>query len=246
MSSSRKKDPENTEYMSGFARIIKQAMEAEAERRKRIDSRLVSLTEEDKTEIKRYFVTNLKIDLLFLIVFLVAAPLLFHASNLMYGNPLVNYLVHSNIELQIIFCVSLTLLVVSASVFIVLKYRKKIYWKNLPKGVSRGLNRVFTLGLTSLNISVFYFFFHFFPFLNEYNLYVNYSLFCGLNYYITGYFGYVLNYSMIFEMLQVVINHWEVMLYYLDTPLFMVSILIILGGLLYVKQIVLRRGFTVI
>jgi len=231
------------EYVSGFTRIIKQAWEAE--RLRKLNEQRIALTEEDKREMVSYFVVSLQVNFLFLITFLTVATLLFHVSNLVYGNPLVNFLIHSNIGLQIGFCITLTLLIISASIFVVLKYRYKLGGKTLPKGISKGLNRVFTIGIIWMCLSVFYLVFHFFGFFNEYNLYVGYSLFCGFNYYLTGYFPYVLNYSMILEMVQGTIYRWRLMLYYLDTPLLVVSILIILGVLIYAKQVI-KRGFIVI
>ncbi len=50
---------------------------------------------------------------------------------------------------------------------------------------------------------------------------------------------------MILEMVQGTINRWRLMLYYLDTPLLVVLILIILGVLIYAKQVI-KRGFIVI
>ncbi|MHA1604677.1 MAG: hypothetical protein ACTSV0_08415 [Candidatus Freyarchaeota archaeon] len=169
------------EYVSGFTRIIKQAWEAE--RLRKLNEQRIALTEEVKREMVSYFVVSLRVNFLFLITFLTVATLLFHVSNLVYGNPLVNFLIHSNIGLQIGFCVTLTLLIISAFIFVVLKYHKKLDGKTLPKGISKGLNRVFTIGITWMYLSVFHLVFHFFGFFNEYNLYVGYSLFCGFNYY---------------------------------------------------------------
>ncbi|MGQ9722398.1 MAG: hypothetical protein ACUVXA_13870 [Candidatus Jordarchaeum sp.] len=186
-------------------------------------------------DLEKYFLSNTIFTLFFGIVFLTVIVLLIYVSNLLYGNPLINYILYGETGGKLLFSIILMVLIIGVYVYGLIRYRKKIYWKT-PPYVSKKLNAVFAIGFIWLWLSGLYFIREFSSFLSDFGTYTSYCLFNGYSYYLTGDFSFAMNYNMIFPMVQSVSENWAFWLYWLILPMFMVSLLMVIGGFLYVKH----------
>ncbi len=189
---------------------------------------------DQKEKLEKYFIYYTVFNLFFGIVFLTVIVLLIYVSNLLYGNQLINYILYGETGGKLLFSIMLMVSIIGVFVFGIIKYRKKIYWKT-PPYVSKKLNIVFGIGFVWLLLSGLYFIRDFSRFLSDFGTYTSYNLFNGYSYYLTSDFRFAMNYCMIFPMVQSVSENWAFWLYRLILPLFIVSLLMLIGVLLYVK-----------
>lgn len=187
-----------------------------------------------KEELEKYFLSYMVFNLFFGTVFLTVIFLLTYVSNLLYGNQLINYILYGETGGKILFSIILMVLIIGVFLSGCIKYRRKIYWKT-PPYVSKKLNVVFGIGFVWSLFSGLYFIEHFSRFLSDFGTYTSYCLFNGYSYYLTGDFRFAMNYCMIFPMVPSVSESWAFFLYWLILPMFIVSILMVIGVLIYVK-----------
>jgi hypothetical protein len=187
-----------------------------------------------KRELERYFISEMLFYFPLTAVTLTVIVLSTIISNLVYGNPLINQILYGEIWGKILSSIILIASIIGVFSYGLVKYRKRIFWKT-PPYVSKKLNAVFNVGLVWMFISGLYFITHFSNFLSDFGTYTSYSLFNGYAHYLTGDFGFALNYSITFPMVQSEVGNWALWLYWIILPLFVVSLLMVMGVIIYVK-----------
>ncbi len=189
---------------------------------------------DQKRELERYFISSMVFFFFFSTVFLAVVVLLMYVSNLVYGNPFINYALYGETWGKVLFSTILMVLVAGLFIYGCIKYRRKIFWKT-PPYVNKKLSRIFNVGLDWMFLSGVYFIIRFSNFLSDFGTYTSFSLFNGYNYYLTGDFSFALNYCTVFPMIQGELENWAIFLRWIILPLFIASLLMMMGVLIYVK-----------
>lgn len=202
--------------------------------RKMVKGRDVEGRASQKRELERYFISSMVFYFFFSAVFLAVIALLGYVSNLVYGNPLINYALYGETRGKILFSTILIVSIVGAFVYGLIKHRRRIFLKT-PPYVNKKLNAILNIGFVWIFLSGFYFITHFSSFLSDFGTYTSFSLFNGYTYYLTGDSSFALNYCTVFPMMQGELENWAIYLHWIILPLFVASLLMLMGVLIYVK-----------